>query len=150
MSAGTIQSKKSILVVDDEPDVRTTLEAILTPAGYSVTTACDGQAALDVLTNKEFDLMILDLIMPGLTGKEVLEQLRYQGRLAEMPVVVLTAVLQGKEVRRGQKRGIAFYVTKPFNNTTIKELARYLLDVDLTEEQKEDILLKLLSKTSSL
>lgn len=146
MSADTAEAAKSILVVDDEPDVRLILDAILTPAGYTVTEARDGQEALDILAEKEFDLMFLDLTMPRLSGEEVLEQLRHQDRLKEMPVIILTAHSQPKEVEKGYKEGASFYVVKPFSNTTIKELARYLLDDDLTEEQGEEIIFKLLSK----
>jgi CheY-like chemotaxis protein len=78
MSACAPEARKSILVVDDEPDVRMILEALLTTVGYSVTEACDGQEALDILANRKFDLMFLDLAMPRLSGEEVMKQLRNQ------------------------------------------------------------------------
>ncbi len=135
--------KKSVLVVDDTLDVRLVLNAILTQSGYSVTEAEDGQEALDILADRKFDLMILDLMMPRLTGEEVLEQLRCQDRLKEMPVIVLTARGQQKEIEQGYEKGASFYVVKPFNNSTIRELARYLVE-DLTEEEKEQIIFKLM------
>jgi CheY-like chemotaxis protein len=150
MSADVLKARKSILIVDDEPDVRMILEAILTPAGYSVTEARDGQEALDILADRKFDLMFLDLAMPRVSGEEVMKQLRSQERLKDMPVIMLTAKAQKKDVEKGYEEGASFYIVKPFSNTTIRELTRYLLDEDLTEEQKERILLKLLSKPAML
>lgn len=149
MNTDIPKTKKSILVVDDEPDVRMVLEAILTPSGYSVTQARDGQEALELLAEKKFDLMFLDLMMPRVSGEEVLEQLRHQGRIEEMPVIVLTAKSQPKEVEKGYKEGASFYVVKPFNNATIRELTRYLLE-DLSEEEREQILLDLMNRSSSM
>jgi CheY-like chemotaxis protein len=100
MSAEKQSQEKSVLVVDDTSDVRLVLNAVLTQCGYSVTEAEDGQEALDILADKKFDLMILDLMMPRLTGEEVLEQLKYQDRLKEMPVIVLTAKGQQKEIEQ--------------------------------------------------
>jgi len=143
MNSESQLQKKSVLVVDDTPDVRLILNAILTQAGYSVTEAEDGQEALDILADRKFDLMILDLMMPRVTGEEVLDHLRDQDRLKEMPVIVLTAKGQQKEIERGYEKGASFYVVKPFNNFTIRELARYLIE-DITEEEKEEILFKLM------
>jgi DNA-binding response OmpR family regulator len=79
-----------------------------------------------------------------------MKQLRSQERLKDMPVIMLTAKAQKKDVEKGYEEGASFYIVKPFSNTTIRELTRYLLDEDLTEEQKERILLKLLSKPAML
>jgi len=149
MSSDTQEDRKSILVVDDEPDVRMILNALLAQNGYSVTEARDGREALDLLRENRFDLMILDLMMPRLTGEEVMEQLGHQDRLKEMPVIILTAKSQPKEVQQGYEKGAAFYVVKPFTNSTIRELVRYLLG-DFTEEEKEKILFELLNKPSSM
>ncbi len=149
MNSDTPKARKSILVVDDEPDVRMILEALLTQSGYSVSEARDGREALDILADKKFDLMILDLMMPRLSGEEVMEQLRLQERLKDMPVIMLTAKAQQKDVEKGYKEGASFYIVKPFSNTTIRELVSCLLE-DLTEEEREEVLFKLMSKPPSM
>lgn len=141
--------EKSILVVDDESDVRTVLRALLAQSGYSVTEAADGREALDLLADGEFDLMILDLMMPRLTGEEVLESLRADEKLAGIPVIVLTAKSQPKDVERGYEKGASFYVVKPFSNRTIRELVKYLLG-DLSEEEREEILFELIGRQSEI
>jgi CheY-like chemotaxis protein len=138
-------NNRSILVVDDESDVRLVLNAMLTRDGYSVTEAADGREALDLLEDREFDLIFLDLMMPRLTGEEVLEFLKADERLARIPVIVLTAKSQLKDVELGYEKGASFYVVKPFSNKTIRELSKYLLD-DLDEEERETILFDLLAK----
>ena len=143
MSVDSLRSNKLILVVDDESDIRTILKAVLSQCGYSVTEACDGREALDILAEKKFDLMILDLLMPGLTGKEVLERLRFKRRLREMRVILLTAIADGNKIIKGFPRGVLFWVPKPFKNTTIQKLVRYCLE-NLTEEEREEILLDVL------
>lgn len=134
---------KSILIVDDESDVRLVLNTLLTHSGHTVTEAADGREALQLLAEGDFDLLILDLMMPRLNGEEVLEHLREDERLAGLPVIVLTAKSQPKDVERGYKKGASFYVVKPFGNNTVRELVRYLLG-DLSEREKEKILFDLL------
>ncbi len=144
----TKATQKSILIVDDESDVRTVLNILLAQCGYAVTEAADGQEALDLMSQREFDLVFLDLMMPRLTGEEVLERMKADGRLARLPVIVLTAVSQRKDVKRGYEKGASFYVVKPFNNKTIQELARYFLE-DMSEEEKEKFLSELLGTPDS-
>jgi CheY-like chemotaxis protein len=145
MSENNSKARKFILVVDDEPDVRLILNTILASAGYSVTEASDGQEALGILSDMKFDLMFLDLMMPHLTGEEVMEQLRRQGRLQDMPVIMLTAKAERKDIEKGYEEGASFYVVKPFSNNTIRELARYMLG-DLMEEDKEQVLFELMNR----
>ena len=143
MYGAASENRKSVLVADDESDIRLILSALLTQMGYAVTEAVDGQEALNLLSSRKFDLMILDLMMPRIDGEKVLEQLRHQGVLERMPVIILTAKAQRKDIEKGYEKGASFYIVKPFSNRTIQELARYLLE-DLTEEEKEKILLGLL------
>jgi DNA-binding response OmpR family regulator len=142
MTSDAQRTKKLILVVDDESDVRTILRAILTQSGYSIVEARDGQEALDLLVEMRFDLMILDLLMPRVNGEEVLQRLDKE-RLKTMPVIILTAKTSKRAVERGYRKGASFYVIKPFSNTTIVELVRYLVE-DMTEKEREKILSSLL------
>jgi len=143
MSPDSPNGEKNILIVDDEMDVRMILCAILAKEGYKVHEATDGRDALDMLADRKFDLMFLDLMMPRLTGEEVLEHLKREVRLSDMPVIVLTAKAERKDVTRGYEGGASFYVIKPFSNTAIRELARYHLG-DLSDEEKEDLLFSLM------
>ena len=85
-------------------------------------------------------------MMPRLSGEDVLDHLRDIGRLERMPVIILSAKNQRRDVEKGYERGATFYVVKPFNNTTIRELVRYLLDDDLSEDARDEILLNLMNR----
>lgn len=134
--------KKSILIVDDENDIRVVLRSLLELDGYRVTEAVDGQEALDLLLKSNFDLMILDLLMPRMSGEEVIQKLD-EDRLKAMPTIILTAKLEKQIVRKECLSNISFYVIKPFNNLIIRELVKCLLS-DLDEVEREKALQELL------
>jgi DNA-binding response OmpR family regulator len=106
-------SRKRILVVDDEEDVQILIRRILTDAGYEVDSAGDGEAALERIEDRKPDLVVLDLMMPGLDGWGVLENLRK--RPDPPPVVVVTALADYQAFTRGVREGAAAYVCKPFH-----------------------------------
>lgn len=106
-------TRKRILVVDDEEDVQILVNRILTDAGYSVDSASDGQQALERIDERRPDLVVLDLMMPGLDGWGVLENLRQ--RPDPPPVVVVTALADYQAFTRGVREGAAAYVCKPFH-----------------------------------
>ena len=142
MSNKNADTPKTILVVDDENDIRIILKSLLEADSYLVTEACDGQEALDTLASNKFDLMILDLVMPRLSGENVLEILGKQ-RLREMPTIILTAKIEKQIVKRECLEGVSFYVMKPFDNKQIRELVRCLTG-KLSESQREEALSNLL------
>lgn len=109
----TDMSGETILVVDDEPTIVEVVELYLRREGFKVLTAFDGKAALDVVERQRPDLIVLDLMLPGLNGLDVLRQLRSN---SAMPVIMLTA--RGEETDRvvGLELGADDYVTKPFSN----------------------------------
>ena len=80
-----------VLIVDDEPDIRDTLQEFLADAGFAVTTAADGAIAMDQLTEERPCLVILDLIMPVLDGNELIERMRESEELADVPIVITTS-----------------------------------------------------------
>jgi DNA-binding response OmpR family regulator len=106
-------SRKRILVVDDEEDVQILIRRILSDAGYDVDSASDGEAALERIEDRKPDLVVLDLMMPGLDGWGVLENLRK--RPDPPPVVVVTALADYQAFTRGVREGAAAYVCKPFH-----------------------------------
>lgn len=106
----------SILIVDDEQDLVSTLEYNLRREGFATQTALTGRAALDqVAETAPFDLVILDLMLPDMSGTEVCRQLRSQTHTRELPVLMLTA--RGEEIDRvvGFEMGADDYVVKPFS-----------------------------------
>jgi two-component system phosphate regulon response regulator PhoB len=104
-----------ILAVDDEPDLLELVRMGLDSAGYEVETASTGAAALDRLRAAPPDLLLLDLMLPDLSGTELCKRIRADARLSELPVIMLTA--KGEEVDRvvGFELGADDYVTKPFS-----------------------------------
>ena len=104
----------TILVVDDDPDIRELMEAILESAGHDVVLAADGQEGLNKLKRKQYDLVVLDIMMPTMSGYEVLEQIRAMPSRASTPVIVVTAKHDPTGVIREQKGGALDHLAKPF------------------------------------
>lgn len=102
----------SILVIDDESAVLDMIVDALTMAGFEVSAASDGLEALQLIRNKNFDLVVTDVNMPKLDGYQLVEKLRE--RDAETPVIFLTARNEKMDVTRGLKLGADDYITKPF------------------------------------
>jgi two-component system phosphate regulon response regulator PhoB len=104
-----------ILVIDDEPDIRELVRLGLTQEGFSVETAATASEGLECVANRIPDLVVLDLMLPDMSGTAVCRELRSQRETAELPVVMLTA--RGEEVDRvvGFELGADDYVTKPFS-----------------------------------
>jgi len=104
-----------ILVVDDEPDILSVLVFHLSREGYRVTTAVNGQGALTSAEAEQPDLIILDLMLPGMDGYEVLQRLRGAESTSSMPVILLTARREEDERVKGFEVGADDYITKPFS-----------------------------------
>jgi len=104
-----------ILVVEDERDIAALVAYHLTKEGYRVRTAEGGTEALEAAASERPDLLILDLMLPGLSGYEVLGEMRRRPELGEVPVIVLTARRDEADRVRGLELGADDYVTKPFS-----------------------------------
>jgi DNA-binding response OmpR family regulator len=102
-----------ILLADDDPMILRLLEVKLGQAGHDIITAEDGLQALDAVLGGLPDLVVLDGIMPGLDGLEVLQRLQADERTKGIPVIMLTARTQEKDVADGLSSGAADYVAKP-------------------------------------
>ncbi len=118
----------NILVVDDSPVIRKSLEEVLVSAGYSVTTAPDGVQGLEVIREKDFDLLFLDIDMPNLSGLQVCRMLRNDPNFAELPIVMLTARDQKKDQYWGMETGATEYLTKPFDPDDLLDKVEELLE----------------------
>ena len=104
-----------ILVVEDERDIAALISYHLTKDGYRVRTAEGGVEALEALSAERPDLVVLDLMLPGLSGYEILEQMRGQQELSDVPVIILTARRDESERIKGLELGADDYLTKPFS-----------------------------------
>ena len=117
-----------ILVVEDNADTAALLRDLLEGEGYEVETAATGEAAFDALAvAPDVDLMVLDLMLPGMSGYEVIERLRTQSDLSDLPILVLSALGSASARVRGLREGADDYMTKPFLPEEIVARARTLV-----------------------
>lgn len=124
---------ESILVVDDEPGIATILRDRLRSYGYGVSTAFDGPTALTMVTQDEPDCVLLDLEMPGMSGYEVLTELKKD--YPELPVLVVTASSSRPKIDRALEAGAAGYVLKPFDPEKLRsEVARVLGPTETSQQ----------------
>ena len=104
-----------VMVVEDEPENRLFIGLMLRTEGYDVIEAEDGPTALDLLgAGSDPEMILLDVMMPGLNGWQVFERLREDPRWRSIPVVMLTALAQRADVERAVQLGVDGYLTKPF------------------------------------
>ncbi|MCX7823673.1 MAG: response regulator [Syntrophobacterales bacterium] len=129
--------KYKILCVDDEPSNLALLEAILTSTGYEVVKAPDGVSALEILKKDKIDIVLLDVIMPGMNGYEVCRKIKEDELLSHIPVIMITA-LDSKEHRIvGIEAGAEEFLTKPFDKSEVLARVKMLLKVkNLNEKLK--------------
>jgi DNA-binding NtrC family response regulator len=113
---------KKILVVDDEPGVLDYFSRILAAPEYEVHGATGGQEALDKLAGNGFDMLILDLVMPGMDGMEVLRKVRETRK--DLIVLVITGYPSEETTRESLDRGCIDYIQKPFDHEEIKNLIK--------------------------
>lgn len=109
-----MSSAKRILAVDDESDVLLIIKTALHSEGFDVKTASSGPDALSMVEEFQPDLMILDLMMPEMTGFELLEKVRTVPELKHTPVIMLTGVAEKDKIREAINVGVSFYIVKPF------------------------------------
>ena len=133
--------KQVILCVDDDRQNLELLEALLSPLGYEIRFSESGKDALSRVQAEIPDLILLDVMMPRLSGFEVLEQLRSQERTQYVPVLLLTALNAAEDKARGLKAGCDDFITKPCDRSELIARVRSLLRAgayrDLLEEKKK-------------
>jgi len=117
-----------VLVIDDEPPIRLLCRVNLEAEGMEVLEAADGPSGLDQARREHPDVVLLDVMMPGLDGWRVAEHLLEDERTKSIPIVFLTARAEFRDRARGLDIGGVDYVTKPFNPLELAPLVRELLD----------------------
>jgi len=108
-----VEKTSSLLVVDDEDAIRTVLRLILVRAGYDVTEAESGEGALRKVREEKPDLILLDVMMPGMDGFSVCERLRADPETADLPIIMLSARTDSRSRRESRRVGATKYLTKP-------------------------------------
>jgi len=126
--------ERRVLIVDDEKNIRFTLPLALEPLGVETDTASDGEEALTKLGEKEFDLILLDLKMPGIDGIEVLRRVRKIR--PDIPVILITAYGTIEDSVEAMKIGALDFISKPFSPERIRDLVSRVLDRTRREEEK--------------
>jgi len=121
-------SARRILIVDDQPSIWGVLEVALSEAGADVWTASNGPAALDSLVSTIPDLILLDLVMPGMNGWQVIEALTNSPRTAAIPVVLQTSAEDFASFDRARKKGVAAFISKPFRLSEVIETCRRITE----------------------
>jgi DNA-binding response OmpR family regulator len=129
------QEVQKVLVVDDNQDVRELIVHILNADGFHVYSAIDGENALAILNSNPVDLVLLDVMMPGMSGLDVLKEIRTGSnkKIREVPVMMITAMSSTDDVDQALAIGANSYVVKPFRGTTIREKVRKILDLPFNE-----------------
>ncbi|MEW6007694.1 MAG: response regulator [bacterium] len=108
-------SQKKILIVDDDIDISEIIKTILEMEGYEVTIAYDGMSALDISYQKKPDLVLLDIMMPGMDGWDVLKRLKACRKTLHIPVAMVTARINPEEKIKAFKEGAEEFITKPLH-----------------------------------
>lgn len=117
---GSVESNwRSILVVDDDETLLKTVRHILMSHGYSVLTATTGESGMQIANNQNPDLIILDVILPGIKGREVCTRLKANDATKDIPVVFLTAKDSSDDVKAEMEAGAVTHITKPVEPKTL-------------------------------
>lgn len=119
--------KKKILIVDDEPNIVVPLEFLMTQHHYDVQTAETGEQAMDLIVNWKPDLVLLDIMLPGMDGYEVCRKIRQHKALNPIRIVFLSAMARAVDIAKGMGLDADDYITKPFANDTVVEKINRLL-----------------------
>ena len=124
-------AKKRVLVVEDDDRVRKVEALILACDSLEVIEASGGREALDLLDKEEFDLVVLDLMMPEVDGMQVLSAIRQRPETEDLPVVLVTAKNTDRDMLEGFKGGANYYITKPFEPRELVDSVELILGIRL-------------------
>ena len=115
-----------VLLIEDEPNIIEAIRFILSRDGWRVDTHSDGKTALETIRSRAPDVVILDVMLPNRSGYDILHDVREDGDLSGLPVLLLTARGQKKDRELAKKLGATRFMTKPFSNNEILETVREL------------------------
>ena len=118
-----------VLVIEDEPNIVEAIRFILMRDGWDVSTLSDGDRAEDTIRSCRPDVVILDVMLPGRSGLEILAALRADAATRSLPILMLTAKGQGRDRAEAERIGASRFMSKPFSNTEILASVRALAGV---------------------
>jgi DNA-binding response OmpR family regulator len=118
---------KRVLIADDEPNIVISLEFLMKREGHAVSVVRDGPSALEAIRSDRPDLVLLDVMMPGLSGFEVCQAVRSDETLAAVKILMLSAKGRDTDLAKGQAMGADAYMTKPFSTGELADKVRELL-----------------------
>lgn len=119
---------KKILIVDDEPSIIVPVQFLMEQNGYDVLVAFSGEEAMEIIAEKEVDLILLDIMLPVIDGFEVCQRVRENPQWNKIKIILLTALGSDANVEKGIALGADAYITKPFSNVDIVEKVKELLE----------------------
>ncbi|MFK7834936.1 MAG: response regulator transcription factor [Sulfitobacter sp.] len=117
---------KHVVLVEDEVNIAEAIRFLLSNEGWRVETLANGTSAVDVIRKTAPDLVMLDVMLPGKSGFEILHDLRADPELIDLPVLMLTARGQNRDREMAEKAGVSRFMTKPFSNTEMLDAVRDL------------------------
>ncbi|WP_294621194.1 response regulator [uncultured Roseovarius sp.] len=118
---------KKVLLIEDEPNIIEAISFILSRDGWDVKTHANGHDAMDAVRDRAADLIILDVMLPGRSGFDILKDIRADGALSDTPVLMLTARGQDKDREMAARVGANRFMTKPFSNADVLEAVRSMV-----------------------
>jgi len=149
-----MKDKPVILVVDDQPQNIELLEAYLVPQGYEIVKAANGEEALEKLYGNQIDLILLDVMMPGMDGFEVIRRVRQDNTHRLLPIILVTALREKEDRVKGIKAGCDDFLSKPFDKMELLARVRSLLKVkdynDLMSNYREELESEVTRRTEEL
>jgi DNA-binding response OmpR family regulator len=119
--------QKTISIIEDEPFIIEALSFLLQREGFAVQSISDGAAALDFVKKSAPDLVILDIMLPNVSGMKILEDIRATPDLTALPILMLTAKGQKKDRRAAEDAGVSLFMTKPFSNDELIKCVHEML-----------------------
>lgn len=117
---------RKVLLIEDEPNITEAIRFLLTREGWQVETHAEGEDAVQRILSAQPDLVILDVMLPGKSGMDILRELREHEDMQAMPVLMLTARGQLRDREMAEKAGVSRFMTKPFSNTEVLTAVRDL------------------------
>jgi putative two-component system response regulator len=149
-----MKEKQVILVVDDEPQNIELLEAYLAPQGYEIVTAANGKEALEKIPGNQIDLILLDVMMPGMDGFEVIRRVRQDAIHQLLPIIMVTALRETEDRVKGIETGCDDFISKPVDRMELLARVRSLLKVkaynDLLSNYREELESEVTGRTEEL
>lgn len=121
---------KRVLLIEDEPNIIEAISFILSREGWTVHTHEDGETAMDKIRATPPDMIILDVMLPGKSGFDILREIREEALVAHLPVMMLTARGQTKDRELALRLGANHFMTKPFSNQEVRDYVRMLMEKD--------------------